>query len=343
VYAFFPEYGLVSYDRAGTKRWSHELGSFRSFYGMAGSPILSEDSFILVCDQARDSFILSLDKTTGRQRWRKDRPGRIDSWTAPLLNRPESGPAQIIVQGTFYVDPYNAGTGGKLWESASVGYTPVGSPVIRNHVAYASTPNHAEQPMPSFQSMATEHDTNKDGRLSSQEMAKTELGAHFGWIDRDENGYVESKEYESILQDVAGANYGLVAMDLKEKGSPTILWRHKKGLPYIATPLLYQDVLYLLKDGGILTTLDPATGEVHKEGRLAGALGNYFASPVAADSKIFLCSFEGKVSVLKAAAQWEILQVSDLGEEVYATPAISKGTIYIRTKGGLYCFGNPFK
>jgi outer membrane protein assembly factor BamB len=65
VYAFFPEYGLVSYDQAGTKRWSHKLGSFRMFYGMGGSPILSGDSLILVCDQERDSFIVSFDKITG--------------------------------------------------------------------------------------------------------------------------------------------------------------------------------------------------------------------------------------------------------------------------------------
>jgi outer membrane protein assembly factor BamB len=76
-----------------------------------------------------------------------------------------------------------------------------------------------------------------------------------------------------------------------------------------------------------------------KEGRTRDALGEYYASPVAADGKVFLASTEGKITVLKAAAQWEVLRVNDLGEDVHATPALSEGRIYVRTRGMLYCFG----
>jgi outer membrane protein assembly factor BamB len=78
-----------------------------------------------------------------------------------------------------------------------------------------------------------------------------------------------------------------------------------------------------------------------KQGRSPGALGEYYASPVAADGKLFLSSGEGKISVLKAAANWEVLQVNDLGEEIHATPALSDGRIYVRTHSSLYCFGQP--
>jgi outer membrane protein assembly factor BamB len=94
-------------------------------------------------------------------------------------------------------------------------------------------------------------------------------------------------------------------------------------------------------DGGIITSLNPATGQLLKEGRSPGALGEYYASPVAADGKIFLASGEGKMTVLKAAPEWEVLQVSDLGEEIRATPALSDGRIYVRTRSSLYCFGAP--
>ncbi len=108
-----------------------------------------------------------------------------------------------------------------------------------------------------------------------------------------------------------------------------------------SSPLLYHDVLYLLRNGGILTLLDPKTGRVLKEGRLEGAPGRYFASPVAADGKIYAASEPGKVAVIRAGTQWEILAVNDLGEECYATPAIAEGAIVIRTKNALHCIRGP--
>jgi len=96
----------------------------------------------------------------------------------------------------------------------------------------------------------------------------------------------------------------------------------------------------LVNDRGIITSLDPASGKLLKEGRSREALGEYYASPVAADGKVFLTSVEGKITVLKAGAQWEVLGVNDLAEETHATPALSDGHIYVRTRGQLYCFGS---
>ena len=105
------------------------------------------------------------------------------------------------------------------------------------------------------------------------------------------------------------------------------------------TPLIFHDVLYLVKDGGIITTLNPKTGDVFKTGRTVDAIDQYFASPVAADGKVFLLSHSGKVTVLKADPQWEVLSVNDLDETSQATPAIAYGHIYIRTHKALYSFG----
>jgi outer membrane protein assembly factor BamB len=104
--------------------------------------------------------------------------------------------------------------------------------------------------------------------------------------------------------------------------------------------LLYKEVIYLVKMGGIVTTLNPETGEILKQGRLKGAPDTYFASPVAADGKLFFVSETGKVAVVKADGKdWEILAVNDLNEECHATPAIAEGRIYIRTRSSLYSFG----
>lgn len=88
-----------------------------------------------------------------------------------------------------------------------------------------------------------------------------------------------------------------------------------------------------------MTSMNPETGEVFKQARLNGALDQYFASPVAADGKLYAVSQTGHVVVLKAGSDWEILAVNDLGEECFATPAIANGELLIRSRSALYCFG----
>ena len=114
---------------------------------------------------------------------------------------------------------------------------------------------------------------------------------------------------------------------------------HRRICRTFPAPLIYKDVYYMVRNGGIITSLDPATGRLLKEGRSRDAIGQYYASPVAADNKLFLASAEGKMTVLKAGAEWEILAVNDLGDEIHATPALSDGLIYVRTHSSLYCFG----
>jgi hypothetical protein len=94
-----------------------------------------------------------------------------------------------------------------------------------------------------------------------------------------------------------------------------------------------------MKEGGILTALDAASGEVLKQGRLPGALDYYYASPVAGDGKIYATSQEGHITVLKAGSDWEVITRNDMDEETFATPALEDGKIYVRTRSALYCFG----
>ena len=118
-----------------------------------------------------------------------------------------------------------------------------------------------------------------------------------------------------------------------------VQWSYWKSLPNVSSPLLYKNVIYLVKDGGVLTTLDSSTGRVLKQARLAGATEQYFASPVAGAEKVFLVSESGKVTVLNAAADWQTLALNDLEDDCFATPAIAGGRLYFRTRNALYCFG----
>ena len=119
-----------------------------------------------------------------------------------------------------------------------------------------------------------------------------------------------------------------------------VRWRYDRHVPFCASPVMANGVVFGVKDGGILTTLDSATGKPVKTGRLSGN-GQYYASPVVADGRVFLLDQDGKLSVVTAAGEWEELQTADFGEQVYATPAIVDGQMYLRTAGHLYCFGAP--
>ena len=102
---------------------------------------------------------------------------------------------------------------------------------------------------------------------------------------------------------------------------------------------MYRGLLYTIKDGGILTALDAETGAILKQARLPDAIDSYYASPVAADGKIFLASENGRLAVVKPGREWELLRVNNIDEPCYATPAIAAGRIYLRTSSTLYCFG----
>ena len=112
----------------------------------------------------------------------------------------------------------------------------------------------------------------------------------------------------------------------------------QKFLPNAPSPLLYDGVLYLVKDGGIVTSIQPRDGAILKQGRLAGALDTYYSSPVAAAGYVYLTSQTGKISVLKAGAQWEVLAINDMEDECFATPAPVGSRLYVRTRSAMYCF-----
>lgn len=219
-----------------------------------------------------------------------------------------------------------------------LGYSPVSSPLVQGNRLFVCTPHHAEQPMPDFASMRESLDKDEDGKLSKAEMVGSDFGEHFGWADADKDDQIDAEEWDFISKGMATRDFGLVAIDLTEDG-PKEVWRYKKGLPSIATPLIYEGVLYLAKGSGILTTLDIATGEVLHRGRITGTDGEVHPSPVAADGKIFVTSNSGKIAVLQAGGEWEVLGINDLGEDIEATPAMDDGHIYVRTAEGIYCFG----
>jgi outer membrane protein assembly factor BamB len=138
----------------------------------------------------------------------------------------------------------------------------------------------------------------------------------------------------------------LIAVKLAEaKGDlstgSAIAWRHDKDTPYVPSPLLYRGALYFLKhNSGILTRLDAKTGEKHFTERVA-TLENVYASPVAADGRVYIADRGGAVAVLEAGPALKVLAVNTLDDGFDASPALVDGDIYLRGRRHLYAIGEP--
>jgi outer membrane protein assembly factor BamB len=117
-----------------------------------------------------------------------------------------------------------------------------------------------------------------------------------------------------------------------------IAWSEHKGTPGVPSPLYYNGRAYTVQNGGIIFSRVAKTGELVFSGR-TGALGYYYASPVAADNKIYLASEEGEVVVMDGGEELKVLARNNLGSQILATPAIVDGKIYMRTGDHVYAFG----
>ncbi len=342
VYAFFHEAGLISYDGTGKERWRLPLGPFRNYYGIASSPVLAGGRLLLLCDQAKRSFLLALDKDSGKQLWRRNRPARLESYSTPILYPGAAAPEAVVVSGSRWVDAYDLATGKNLWTLGGVGTGPISSPVLSGETLFVGAHDHADNGWPPFDGLLEEHDDDKNGELTRAEVEGSWLFNHFGWLDPDASGEITAGDWEHMATELVNDNWGVHAIHVPgtsegAKQKPEILWSYQQNVPYIPSPLVLDGVFYMVKDD-VVTSLDAATGKLLKRGRLGAGKGKVYASPVAAGGKIYVGTLDGKLVVLNAGREWSVAQTNDLGEEIWASPAIAGGHLYVRTRAKLYDF-----
>lgn len=139
VYAFFDSFGLYAYDMDGALVWEKDLGdkNMRMEFGEGQSPVLHGDRIVVVWDHQGPSFIVALDKSTGRELWRSDRQ-EIDTWATPLVVE-HDGRAQVVTAGMNKVRSYDLETGKIVWESPGLTMNPIPSPVYEDGVVFATS------------------------------------------------------------------------------------------------------------------------------------------------------------------------------------------------------------
>jgi outer membrane protein assembly factor BamB len=346
IVSYFGSSGLLCYDPAGKLLWHLPMGPFKNDLGAGSSPILVGDRVILNQDHDIDSFLIAVDKRTGKVLWKVDRSEFPVGYATPVLWE-AAGQKQVVISGSLRVVGYDVETGRELWTvhgmARAVHMTPSVGPDGTLYAAgwTAGGDDHDRFDVPRFADMLARHDKNQNGTLELEELPDGPIKDRFSMIDRDKDGHITQAEYDFMKRVFDGARNRILAIKPGGRGDITeshVLWSQRKYLPVVASPLSSRDYLFLVKNGGLLTSLDARTGAAVKQGRIPG-VGDYYSSPVAGDGKLFVVNQHGQLTILSAEGQWRILGKASFGEDVYATPALVDGRIYLRTNGHLYCFG----
>ena len=353
VYVFFHDFGLIAYDLAGKERWRMPLGPFINVYGMGASPIIVGDLVVLAADQSLDSYVIGVDKKTGKQRWKTARPEAKSGHSTPIVWTNPRGRQEILLPGSFLLTSYDPATGRKNWWVSGLSFEMKSVPVIartgfpvtetifvNGYGAGENEPGREVRPPDTKTAFAS--DANKDGKLDKSEIPTEHAKGWLDFMDLNRDGALSPNEWDYYRDALASKN-GMLAFRLGGEGDMTaknLMWEYRRQVPQLPSPLVYSGVLYMVSDGGIVTTLNPETGAVLKQGRIPGAIDRYYASPVAADNKVYMTSEKGKIAVLQPGGSLEPIAVNDIGEDCYATPALADGRIYVRSRNTLFAFGS---
>ena len=281
VYAYFGTEGLYAYDFAGNLAWKFAPGVVGSAsVGLGTSPVLYKDLVILLCDEenGEKSFIVGLDRRTGKEVWRTARTIEL-SWATPVLVS-ANGRDEIVTAGNTANIAYDPATGRELWRTKGLENNAVGTPLVGDGVVviYSGYPDKI--------SMAV-----KPGGTG----------------------------------DVTGS----------------ILWRYTKGSAYVPSGILYEGLVYLVTDKGLVTCLDAKTGAVLYEGQRPPVPASLMASPVAVDGRLLFMSQDGDTFVVTAGPKFAVERTNPLGEPISASAAVAGGRLYIRGEKHLFAIGTP--
>lgn len=344
LFSFFGSAGLFCYDLEGKQLWEQRLGPFRDEYGAGSSPILVGDEIIINQDHDIDSFLAAYDVPTGKLRWKVPRPDAVRSYSTPV-DWVHDGQREILVAGALQLTAYSPADGHRLWWINGLARITIPTPVIAGPLIYLASwapggDSSKRLELAPWSTALAKWDSNHDGKLSKSEIDDREVLDRFNRMDLDQDGMLDQHEWEKHAAVFHRAQNSVLAIKPNgsgEQAADAVLWKYARGVPYVATPVLDRETLWMVKEGGIVTRLEAATGRLLSEERVPG-FGNYFASPVAGDGKVYFASESGTVSVVSAEREWRVISSRDFHEKIYATPVIEPGRIYLRTEKGLYCF-----
>ena len=277
--------------------------------------------------------------STGQLRWKKDL-GFLDSgwfydpgyqWgfgSSPLIYK-DRVVVQCDIQGQSFVAAFDLQTGDELWRTE------------RDEIPTWSTPTVFEfgemaMLITGGTKSARGYDV-VDGRQLWSLKGFSEIVVPTPFVAHDlifvASGYSPIQPIYAIKPEARGD----ISLEDNANTNESIQWSVKRGGPYMPSPIVYGDYLYPCSNSGILACYVATTGvQVYKKRLKApGGSLSFTASPLAADGHLFLPAEDGRVLVVKAGAEFNLVHTNDCGESILATPAISAGVMLIRTQDSL--------
>jgi len=344
LYVFFGSCGLICYDLEGRKLWEHALGPFRDEYGASSSPMLVDDKVILCEDHDVDSFLIALDARTGKVIWRTARPNSVRSYATPMVWT-NAGRKQLVVAGSLELAGYDPANGEKLWWVNGLARIVIPAPVVAGDTIFMASwapggDSSAKVTLDPWKSALEKWDKNGDGKLSKDEITDRNVLDRYNRMDLDQGGSLDQTEWERQAAIFRRAENAVLAIKPTGRGDLTekaVVWKYQRGIPYVPSPIVHNGILWMVKDGGIVTRLETASGRLLSDERLPGA-GSYYASPVVGDGKIYFASEAGVVSVVANEPDWRVISSYKIDGKIFGTPVLNSNRIFIRTDESIYCY-----
>ncbi len=266
---------VAAYDFDGNQKWIARAGTFVSAHGYCSCPVLYKDLVIVNGDHDGDSYIVALDKDSGKTVWKVEREHKTRSYVTPII-RQYDGRTQMILSGSKCVTSYDPADGSLHWSIDG----------------------------PTEQFVASMVDNGKFVFLTA------------GFPDR---------HILAIRPDGHG--------DVTDSH---IAWRTNQNCSYVPSPVIVGDYFVVVSDGGVASCLHADTGERMWVKRLGKG---HSASLVTAAGLAYFIADDGMVRVVRPGPEYEQVAENPLGENCYASPAISQGQLFIRGEKHLFCIG----
>lgn len=259
----------------------------------------------------------------------------LPSWEWGSASSPIIWNNLVILQVDTHADSFvmalNALTGATVWKTEREELPSWGTPTVADTAAGPVLVTNASNFIRAYDPR-TGKELWRIGR-SSKITAPTPIHADGLWVVA--SGRAPERPIFVIRPEASGD----LTLPADADRSESVAWSKTARGPYMPTPLAYDGVLYVLANNGVFDAYDLQTGaEVYRQ-RLPDVGSGFSASPVAADGRIYLSSEDGDVVVIKAGREFSHIATNSMGDLIMATPAISDGTLYIRTSSELVAVG----
>jgi outer membrane protein assembly factor BamB len=282
LYAYFGSQGLYCFDFKGNLKWQKDFGDMRTrnSFGEGSSPAIEGDLIVVNWDHEDDSFIVALNKRTGKELWRTER-SEVSSWATPLIVE-HAERHQVIVPASGKSRSYDLKTGKSIWECAGLGSNVIPMALHQDGVVYVTSGH-------------------------------------------------RSPAMQAILLDEAKGDI---------TGTDAVLWSIDQNTPYVSSPVLYGDRLFMTKNrNAILSSYNSKSGEmIFGPERLVG-MGHVYASLVGVKDRFYISDLDGTTLVVKNATEFGVLARNVLDEGAAASPIIAGDVLYLRGYNHIYCIG----